>query len=120
MDKKELEQRTMRFAVAAVLFVAGLPRSVVSEVLGKQFLRSATSVGANYREANRAESKNDFAHKVSIVAKEASETVFWLELFVEVGHGDQAEARRLLAEAKELLAIFTSTLKTLKARTRDS
>ncbi|MBI5526037.1 MAG: four helix bundle protein [Deltaproteobacteria bacterium] len=118
MNKKELEERTKKFAVAVVFFVGGLPRGSVPDVLGHQLLRSGTSVGANYREANRAESKSDFAHKIAIVEKEASETVYWLELFQETGVGPPEKLRPLLDEARELLAIFTSSLRTLKACSR--
>jgi four helix bundle protein len=69
--------------------------------LGRQLLKSGTSIGANYREANRAESKADFIHKLAIVEKEASETLYWLELMLESGIGANEEA-------KELLAIFTA------------
>ena len=76
MDKHELEQRTKGFALRIIRFVAALPKSKVSSVLGYQLLKSGTSIGANYREANRAESRNDFIHKIAIVEKEAAETVY--------------------------------------------
>jgi four helix bundle protein len=72
-------------------------------------------VGANYREANRAESRNDFIHKVGIVEKEASETQYWLEICEEVNFGDAAQRQWLLREVGELLAIFTSSGRTAKA-----
>jgi len=70
----------------------------------------------NYREANRAESRNDFIHKIAIVEKEAAETQYWLELFEDAGIGDSAERRWLLQECGELLVIFTASGKTAKAR----
>jgi len=93
-----------------------LPRDRAADVIGRQLIRSATSVGANYREANRAESRNDFVHKIGIVEKEASETQSWLELCIEGGVGDVAECEVILQESGELLAIFTSVCKTAKAR----
>jgi four helix bundle protein len=75
-------------------------------------------VGANYREANRAESHDDFIHKIRIIEKEASETCYWLELCEEAGIGDIAEREWLLKESSELLAIFTSIGKTSKSRYR--
>ena len=116
MDKSELESRTKEFALRVVRFVGSLPKNRVTDVLGHQVLRSGTSIGANYREANRAESRNDFIHKLGIAEKEASETCYWLELLEETGIGDQEERRWLLRESGELLAIFTASGKTAKER----
>jgi four helix bundle protein len=114
MDKGELEQRTKRFALRVIGFVAELPNSRVTNVLGHQLLKSGTSMGANYREANRAESRNDFIHKIGIVEKEAAETQYWLELCQEADLGNPRERQWLLQESGELLAIFTSIGKTSK------
>jgi len=114
MNKKELEERTKRFALQIIRFVSDLPRSKVTDVLGYQLLKSGTSIGANHREANRAESRNDFIHKVAIVEKEAAETQYWLELFEDAGIGDSAERNWLVKECSELLAIFTASGKTAK------
>ena len=116
MDKRELEKRTKTFALRVVRFVSGLPKSKVTDVLGYQLLKSGTSIGANYREANRAESHNDFIHKIGVVEKEASETQYWLELFEEANIGDPNERRWLLRESGELLAIFTASGRTAKSR----
>jgi four helix bundle protein len=112
----ELERRTKAFALRVIRFVAALPRDRKTEILGMQLLRAGTSIGANYREANRAESKDDFIHKIGIVEKEASETQYWLELFEEARIGNEEERKWLLPEATELLAIFTRIGKTAKAR----
>jgi four helix bundle protein len=114
MDKIELEQRTKQFALRVIEFVAELSKSKVSDVLGYQLLKSGTSIGANYREANRAESRNDFIHKIGIVEKEAAETQYWLELRQEAHLGENQERQWLLQESGELLAIFTSIGKTTK------
>ena len=114
MDKKELEERTKRFALRIIHFVSELPRSKVTDVLGYQVLKSGTSIGANHREANRAESRNDFIHKIAIVEKEAAETQYWLELFEDADIGDSAERDWLVKECGELLAIFTASGKTAK------
>ncbi len=74
MDKIELEKRTKAFALRIMNFVERLPKSKVSDTLGRQLLGSGTSVGANYREANRAQSRSDFIHKIALVEKEAAET----------------------------------------------
>ncbi len=116
MDKGELERRTKAFAVKVVGFVGALPRNRISDTLGRQLLSSGTSVGANYREANRAQSRSDFIHKIALVEKEAAETQYWLELFDEAGLGDPQERRWLLQEADALIAIFTSIGKTSKSR----
>jgi len=116
MDKSELEQRTKLFALRIVQFVGTLPENKVTNVLGSQLLKSGTSIGANYREANRAESRNDFVHKIGIVEKEASETRYWLELIHEADRGDREKRQILLTESSELLAIFTSIGRTAKRK----
>ena len=116
MNKKELEERTRQFSLHVIRFLESLPKDYLGETLGKQFLKSGTSIGANYREANRAESKADFIHKLAIAEKEASETLYWLELMLEAGIGGKQEALRLMQEAKELLAIFTAAGRTSKGR----
>jgi len=83
--------------------------------MGYQLLKAGTSVGANYCEANRAESHDDFIHKIGVVEKEASESQYWLELCEEADIGDFEERRWLLQESGELVAIFTSIGKSAKA-----
>src|SRR4051795_3123438 len=83
--KKDLEKRTKQFALAVINFTASLPRTREADILGRQLLRSGTSIGANYREANRSVSRPDFVNKLGVVQKEASETQYWLELFIESG-----------------------------------
>ena len=114
MNKAELEQRTKGFSLNLIRFLQSLPKNYLGEALGRQLLKSGTSIGANYREANRAESKADFIHKLAIAEKEASEKVYWLELMLEAGIGANQEAIRLMQEAKELLAIFTAAGRTSK------
>ena len=114
MNKAELEQRTKGFSLNLIRFLQSLPKNYLGEALGRQLLKSGTSIGANYREANRAESKADFIHKLAIAEKEASETVYWLELMLEAGIGANQEAIRLMQEAKELLAIFSAAGRTSK------
>ena len=116
MDKIELEKRTKAFALRVIRFVAQLPRNRISDTLGRQLLGSGTSIGANYREANRAQSRSDFIHKIALVEKEAAETQYWLELFDETGLGNPQERGWLLQESTSLLAIFTTIGKTSKSR----
>ncbi len=84
-------------------------------MLGYQLLKSGTSVGANYREARKAESNDDFIHKIGVVEKEANESKYWLELLCEADVGEKEEVMFLLQEASELVAMFTSSGKTAKA-----
>ena len=114
MNKIELEKRTKEFSLILIRFLQSLPKNYLGEALGRQLLKSGTSIGANYREANRAESKADFIHKLAIAEKEASETVYWLELMTEAGIGDRKDVAKLLQEAREILAIFTAAGRTSK------
>ena len=113
--EKDLELRTKRFALAIIKFTASLPRRREVDVLARQLLRSATSIGANYREANRGVSRADFANKIGTVQKEAAETQYWLELLIESGLCPECRCNRTLhKESSELLAIFTAIGKKFK------
>jgi len=116
MNRFELEKRTKLFALKIIEFVATLPNSKPGDVIEYQLVKAGTSIGSNYREANRAESRNDFIHKIGIVEKESSETLYWLELSEDANFGDPEKRRWLLQEASELLAIFASTSKTSRQR----
>jgi len=80
MTKSELEKRTRAFAISVIHFIDNLPKNKAGSIMAAQLLRSATSIGANYREANRAESRRDFVHKVALSEKEAAESLYWIEL----------------------------------------
>lgn len=110
----ELRQRTKRFAIRIVNLFRALPRSADAQTLGKQLLRSGTSVAANYRAVCRARSKAEFISKMGIVVEEAEETVFWLEILTETGVVSSAKAEDLQKEPNELLAIFGASLRTAK------
>ena len=114
--KKELERRTKAFALGVIKSVAKLPRTQAGTVLSHQLLKSGTSIGANYREANRAQSHDDFIHKIAICEKEAAETEYWLELILEAGLDKAGSFPDLLAESRELLAIFAASGRTAKSR----
>jgi four helix bundle protein len=114
--KAQLETRTKQFALGIIRYVGQIPRRNCSDVLCRQLLKSGTSIGANYREANRAESRDDFIHKLGICEKESSETQYWLELLEESGLGPAGQSRNLRDEAGELLAIFVASGRTAKAR----
>ena len=96
-----------------------LPKTEEAKIMGRQVLRSGTSVAANYRAVCRARSKAEFAAKLGIVVEEADETVFWLELLVESGIVPEERARGLTDEAKELLAIFVVSRRTARKKSGD-
>ena len=109
--KKVLETRTKGYAVKVIIFLKSFQCSTIDGIVAKQILRSAASIGANYREANRAESKNDFLHKIGIVEKEAAETVYWFEIMEctwKFTQKQQDELIWLKNETSELLAIFST------------
>ena len=116
--KKDLEKRTKKFSLDIIEFTASLPRTREADILGRQLLRSGTSIGANYREANRGVSRSDFANKIGTVQKEASETQYWLELFTE-STVLKTPPTKLHGEASELVAIFTAIGKTAKQNQRN-
>ena len=108
----------MQFALRIIAFVATLPQTKSGAVIEYQLVKAGTSVGANYREANRAESRADFIHKIAIVEKEASESNYWLQLCEAAGFGNIVDRNWLLQESRELLAIFTSIGRSTKANQR--
>ena len=116
--KYELEDRTKKFAVQLVQFIYNQDRNIINSILFSQLIKAGTSIGANYREANRAESKKDFIHKIGIVQKEASETQYWLEVLLESRIIKSGGIEQLLNEATELLAIFTAIGKTAKKNSK--
>ena len=105
---QKLEKRTKQFAVRIITLSAQLPSTPEGNVSRYQLVKSGTSIGANYREANRAVSKADFRNKISICEKEASETQYWLEVIMEAGLMPSEQVEPDYKECSELLAIFTS------------
>jgi len=113
--QEDLARRTRQFALAVVRLYTALPKSTVFYVLGRQLLGSGTSVGAHYREARRAKSNADFVSKIEGALQELDETAYWLELLREVGLAQSDEVDRLMAESNELISIFVSVVKRVKA-----
>jgi four helix bundle protein len=105
---QELEKRTVKFAIDIINLSVSLPKTTESLVLRNQLTKSGTSIGANYREANRSRSKKDFKNKIKISLAEACETDYWLEIIRELKWIDSLVLNELRKETKELLAIFTS------------
>jgi four helix bundle protein len=111
---EELRERTKKFAIRIVRLFQALPKSTEAQVMGKQLLRCGTSVAANYRAVCRARSRAEFIARMGIVAEEADESVLWLELLEETGILRHEQLEDILKEAKELVAIFSTSLKTAK------
>jgi len=116
MNKSDLVLRNKAFALNVINLVEGLPVNKANNVIGYQLLKSSTSIGANYKEALRAESKADFIHKIGIVEKEASESEWWLELLDERPRVDKATLNWALDECRQLLKIFCATGKAAKRK----
>jgi len=114
----ELKGRTKSFAIRIVTLFRSLPRSPDAQTLGKQLLRSGTSVAANYRAVCRSRSRAEFIAKMGMVMEEADESAFWLELLSETGVIKAERTRNLLKEANELVAIFGASLRTAKDGSR--
>ncbi len=114
MNSEELRMRTKKFAGEVIRFVDALPKGMAYDVIGRQVLRSATSVAANYRAACRARSKRDFVNKLGIVEEEADETLFWFEMLIESGMCEQSSISELVREAKEIVAIFSASRRTAR------
>jgi len=112
--KKKMEERTSVFAVSVFRRLDALPRSVSSKVISFQLGKSASSVGANYREANRSESLDDFVHKIGVTLKECSESLYWLDLLGRLYPGD-VNFLDLKTECDELVRIF----QTIKRKMHD-
>ena len=114
-DEKDLCVRTKAFARRVIRLYCALPKNeAVAQILGKQALRSGTSIGANYREAYRAHSKAEFISKIGDCLKEADETWYWLELLLEENILPTRQLQPLLAEADELIAVLTTISKRSK------
>jgi four helix bundle protein len=118
MDEDELKQRTKQFALRVIKLVEAIPNTTTGRTIGNQLLRSGMSVGANYRAACRGKSKADFIAKAGISLEEADESLYWMELLQEAGIISPERLKDLMKETDELVAIFTSSIKTARANSR--
>jgi four helix bundle protein len=114
---EELQERTRRFALRIIKLFRSLPKTDEARILGKQVLRSGTSIGANYRAASRVRSRAEFVAKLGVVLEEADETAFWLELMRDARIFPEAKLQDIVDEAKELVAIFVTSVRTAKGFT---
>ena len=105
---KNLEKRTLKFGIDIIRLSASLPNTPEARVIRNQITKSGTSIGANYREANRARSKADFKNKIKICESDASETQYWLEMISELNFETLEDIKSVNKECSELLAIFCS------------
>ena len=118
MTSEEMRQRTKGFSNRIVKLCGALPDGWIAQTLGKQLLRSGTSVGANYRAVCRAKSTADFINKLRIVEEECDESLFWMELLVENNLIQSEKLAALMREADEILAIVVASAKTARASSR--
>ena len=120
MNRKELQQRTKKFHVDIIKLCGDFPRNAAGFETAKQLIRSAGSVGANYRATSRAKSDADFIYKIEIVLEEADESHYWLEVVRDAEIAKGLELDKLIDEANQLTAIFAATDKTAKTNKRNT
>lgn len=113
---EDLEKRTLKFGVRMIRLSCNLPNTPEGRVVRNQITKSGTSIGANYREANRSRSKSDFKNRISICESEASETQYWLEIIVSADWRTREQLKSEYDECAELLALFTAIGKKLIER----
>ena len=118
VDEHTFKNRTKQFALAVVKLVESLPRTKTAEVLGRQLLRSGTSVGANYRAACRGRSASEVVAKPGIVEEESDESIYWMELLSDSGAVPAERLAALRKEANEIVAMTVASIKTLRIRNR--
>lgn len=116
MNEEQFKDRTKRLALRVIRLVEALPQSKSADIIGKQLLRSVTSVGANYRAACRGKSTADIIHKLSIVEEEADETLYWLELLLEAEIFSKDRLADLMDETNQIVAMTVAPIKTLRNR----
>ena len=114
MDENLFKQRTKRLALRIIEIVESLPKNRTANVLGRQLLRSGTSMGANYRAACRGKSTADVIAKLRIVEEEADESIYWMELLIESGLVSETRVTELLQETNEIIAMTVASIRTLQ------
>ena len=118
MNEEDFKRRTKQLALRVIRLVEALQQSRTADVIGKQLIRSATSVGANYRSACRGKSTADVIAKLSLVEEEADESLYWMELIVEVGLLPLEKVSNLMSENTEILAMTVASIKTLRNKSK--
>jgi four helix bundle protein len=118
LDAQELRNRTKQFGLRVINLMDALPSTKAANVIGRQLLRSATSVGANYRAACRARSRPDFISKLGIAIEEADESLYWMEVLVDAKIMSPGRLDPLMKEGNEIVAILTASAKTARAASK--
>ena len=116
MDEQAFKHRTRAVALRVIRLVDSLPKTRVADVIGRQLLRSATSIGANYRAACRGVSRADVISKLGDVEEEADETLYWLELLIDSGVIPERRLRSLMNEVDEIIAMTVSSIRTMRKK----
>jgi four helix bundle protein len=120
MDENEFKNRTKQIALRIIRLFEALPNTASAQIIGKQLLRSATSIGANYRAACRGKSTADVMHKLAIVEEEADESLYWLELLSESHTMPEKKLSALKDDINEIVAMTVSSIKTLRTKSLDN
>jgi len=115
----KFRDRTKKFVVDNIKLYRSLPKTEEARIVGKQLLRSSSSVGANYRAACRARSQAEFSSKISIVIEEADESVFWMEVMIDADILTQPQVNNLIIEGNEILKVVSSARKTITDKNKD-
>ena len=115
MDAIQFKARTKAYGLRVIRLVEALPKGQTAVVIGRQLLRSGTSVGANYRAASRAKSKADFIAKMGIVEEECDESLYWIEVLVEAGLVDSERVAELMKEGGEILSMVVASIRTARS-----
>ena len=116
MDENVFKKRTKQLALRIIKVVDTLPKNRTADVIGRQLIRSGTSIGANYRAACRGKSTADVIAKLRIVEEEADESAYWMELLVESGLVSEARLSELMQETNEIIAMTVASIRTLQKR----
>ena len=116
MDENLFKQRTKQLALRVIKVVESLPKNRTADVIGRQLIRSGTSIGANYRAACRGKSTADVIAKLRIVEEEADESAYWMELLIESGLVSEARLSELMQETNEIVAMTVASIRTLQKR----
>jgi four helix bundle protein len=116
MNEQEFKTQTKKLGLRILRLVEALPNREGARIIGRQLIRSGTSIGANYRAACRGRSRSDVIAKLGVVEEEADETLYWLALLIEGGYGKEAQQEALVKETEEILAMTVASIKTLRAK----
>jgi len=116
MDSTEMKLRTKKLALRFIRLVQSLRSDRAADILGRQLLRSGTSIGANYRSACRAKSRADFTNKLKIVEEEADESLYWMELLTEAGLVRTSRLTNLYNDTNEVLSMVTAAIRTIRSQ----